>query len=173
MRFDFALVKTLLRDNRKTVLDFGCGIGWNGLMCSAAGMNVVLADFASPQLDYARHLAAVYKLPVRFWELDKKPLWDGSRFDTIFIFDTLEHTVDPVKVALQIKDLLSKGGKVYATTSFGKTENHPMHENLSPDAKRAIEIIQELTKTHFKSHVPKQAMTLASNSCLLEQNRLP
>lgn len=74
------------------ILEYGCGIGSDGLMLLAAGYRVEFADFDNPSTAYLR------------WRLEQRGLdapvhsLDGEvpgGFDAAFAFDVLEHVPDP------------------------------------------------------------------------------
>ena len=73
------------------VLDYGCGIGSDGLLLLEAGYDVEFADFANPSTEYLR------------WRLERRGLaapihdLDGSvpdGFDAAYAFDVIEHVPD-------------------------------------------------------------------------------
>jgi SAM-dependent methyltransferase len=76
-----------------SVLDYGCGIGSDGLYLLEAGYRVSFADFANPS---ARYLA---------WRLERRgfegPIYDLDRdrvpgdFDVAYAFDVIEHVDEP------------------------------------------------------------------------------
>lgn len=74
------------------VLDYGCGIGSDGLALLEAGYRVEFADFDNPSTRYLR------------WRLERRglhaPVHDLDRevpggFDLAFAFDVVEHVDDP------------------------------------------------------------------------------
>lgn len=75
------------------VLDYGCGIGSDGLMLLEAGYDVAFADFDNPSTRYLR------------WRLERRgfeaPIYDLDReqppagFDVAYSFDVIEHVDDP------------------------------------------------------------------------------
>jgi SAM-dependent methyltransferase len=75
------------------VLDYGCGIGSDGLLLLEAGYRVEFADFDNPSVAYLR------------WRLDRRgleaPIHDIERgavpsgFDAAYAFDVVEHVPDP------------------------------------------------------------------------------
>lgn len=78
--------------SRARVLDYGCGIGSDGLLLLEAGYAVEFADFANPSTEYLR------------WRLERRgleaPIHDidhhvPSGFDAAFAFDVIEHVDEP------------------------------------------------------------------------------
>jgi SAM-dependent methyltransferase len=74
------------------ILDYGCGIGSDGLALLAAGHRVEFADFDNPSVAYLR------------WRLERRgfdaPVHDLDRavpggFDAVYAFDVIEHVDDP------------------------------------------------------------------------------
>jgi SAM-dependent methyltransferase len=74
------------------VLDYGCGIGSDGLMLLEAGHRVEFADFDNPSTTYLR-----WRLGRRGFEAPVHRV-DGhvpADFDAAFSFDVIEHVDDP------------------------------------------------------------------------------
>lgn len=74
------------------LLDYGCGIGSDGLLLLEQGYRVEFADFANPSVEYLR------------WRLSHRgldaPIHDLSEhvpggFDAAYAFDVIEHVDDP------------------------------------------------------------------------------
>ncbi len=74
------------------ILDYGCGIGSDGLLLLEAGYRVEFADFANPSTAYLR------------WRLERRSLHapihdlDGDvpgGFDAAYAYDVIEHVPDP------------------------------------------------------------------------------
>lgn len=83
------LVRHIPREAR--VLDYGCGIGSDGLLLLEAGYRVEFADFDNPSVAFLR------------WRLDRRgfdaPVHDLDKevpggFDAAFAFDVIEHVPD-------------------------------------------------------------------------------
>jgi SAM-dependent methyltransferase len=75
------------------VLDFGCGIGSDGLRLLEAGYDVTFADFDNPSTRYLRWRLARRGLTAPVVDVDRG-LPDGP-FDLAYAFDVLEHVEDP------------------------------------------------------------------------------
>lgn len=74
------------------VLDYGCGIGSDGLMLLAAGYDVAFADFDNPSVAYLRWRLERRGLEADVYDLDH----DFPRgFDAAYAFDVIEHAQDP------------------------------------------------------------------------------
>jgi len=83
------------------VLDYGCGIGSDGLLLLEAGYRVEFADFDNPSTRYLR------------WRLEHRgleaPVHDIDRnvpvgFDAVFSFDVIEHVEDPRAFLAELED---------------------------------------------------------------------
>ena len=74
------------------LLDYGCGIGSDGLMLLEAGYRVEFADFDNPSTEYLRWRLEQRGLERAVHDLDKD-VPDG--FDAAYAFDVIEHVRDP------------------------------------------------------------------------------
>jgi SAM-dependent methyltransferase len=74
------------------LLDYGCGIGSDGLLLLEAGYRVEFADFANPSVEYLR-----WRLERRGIDAPIHDLTEGvpSGFDAAYAFDVIEHVEDP------------------------------------------------------------------------------
>ena len=74
------------------LLDYGCGIGSDGLMLLEAGYRVEFADFDNPSTAYLR-----WRLRQRSFDALVHDLDQGvpSGFDAAYAFDVIEHVPDP------------------------------------------------------------------------------
>ena len=75
------------------VLDYGAGIGSDGLLLLEAGYRVEFADFASPSTEYLRWRLERRGLTAPIHDLDAAPPPAG--FDLAYAFDVIEHVPDP------------------------------------------------------------------------------
>jgi 2-polyprenyl-3-methyl-5-hydroxy-6-metoxy-1,4-benzoquinol methylase len=74
------------------VLDYGCGIGTDGLRLLDAGYRAAFADFANPSAEYLRWRLAHRGLDAPVYDLDAHV---PGGFDAAFAFDVIEHVPDP------------------------------------------------------------------------------
>ena len=74
------------------ILDYGCGIGSDGLTLLEAGYRVEFADFDNPSIRYLRWRLARRGLEAPIHDLDRGV---PSGFDAAFAFDVIEHVQDP------------------------------------------------------------------------------
>src|SRR5690348_16358154 len=75
------------------VLDYGCGIGSDGLALMEAGYDVGFADFDNPSVEYLRWRLRRRGLDAPIYDLDSTappPGWDAA-----YAFDVIEHVDDP------------------------------------------------------------------------------
>lgn len=74
------------------ILDYGCGIGSDGLMLLDAGYRVEFADFDNPSTAYLRWRLAARSIDAPVYDLDKGV---PGGFDAAYSFDVIEHVPDP------------------------------------------------------------------------------
>ena len=87
-----AEVARVVRPGAK-LLDYGCGIGSDGLRLLAQGYQVSFADFANPSIRYLRWRLGRRGLTAPVYDLDADELPGG--FDLAYAFDVIEHVEDP------------------------------------------------------------------------------
>jgi SAM-dependent methyltransferase len=75
------------------ILDYGCGIGSDGLLLLQAGYEVGFADFANPSADYLRWRLGKRGFDAPIFDLDSSPPPPG--WDAAYSFDVIEHVDDP------------------------------------------------------------------------------
>jgi SAM-dependent methyltransferase len=75
------------------LLDYGCGIGSDGLTLLEAGYQVAFADFDNPSTRYLRWRLERRRLDAPVHDLDRDPPPPG--FDLAYAFDVIEHVDDP------------------------------------------------------------------------------
>ncbi len=75
------------------LLDYGCGIGADGLRLLERGYRVEFADFANPSVAFLRWRLAARGLAAPVHDLDGAPVPGG--FDAAYAFDVIEHVEDP------------------------------------------------------------------------------
>lgn len=74
------------------LLDYGCGIGSDGLMLLEAGYQVEFADFDNPSVTYLRWRLARRGFDAPVHDLDGEV---PGGFDAAYAFDVIEHVPDP------------------------------------------------------------------------------
>src|SRR3954453_11664286 len=75
------------------ILDYGCGIGSDGLALLEAGYDVGFADFDNPSTAYLRWRLEKRGLEAPVYDLDSNPPQPG--WDAAYSFDVIEHVDDP------------------------------------------------------------------------------
>jgi SAM-dependent methyltransferase len=75
------------------VLDYGCGIGSDGLLLLEHGYEVAFADFDNPSTRYLRWRLERRGLRADVYDLDRDELPGG--FDLAYAFDVIEHVDEP------------------------------------------------------------------------------
>jgi SAM-dependent methyltransferase len=82
-----------LRPPPARILDYGCGIGSDGLALLEAGYEVAFADFDNPSTRYLRWRLRERGHDAQVYDLDASPPPAG--FDAAICFDVIEHVEDP------------------------------------------------------------------------------
>jgi SAM-dependent methyltransferase len=87
------------------VLDYGCGIGSDGLLLLEAGYDVGFADYANPSTDYLRWRLRKRGFDAPIYDLDTAPPEPG--WDAAYSFDVIEHVDDPSGFLANLERLAS------------------------------------------------------------------
>jgi SAM-dependent methyltransferase len=85
------------------ILDYGCGIGSDGLRLLEAGYQVGFADFANPSTEYLRWRLDKRGLEAPIYDLDTAPPEGG--WDAAYSFDVIEHVDDPFAFLGRLEEL--------------------------------------------------------------------
>ena len=111
------------QNNVQKVLDFGCGIGQDGISFSGEGFAVTLADLPGKTLDFAKWRIERRNLNIKIVNADGL----SGMCDAILCFDVLEHLWEPEETVRYLYNHLSDNGILLVTASFGYDEVHPSH----------------------------------------------
>jgi mycofactocin glycosyltransferase len=119
-------LETALAHHAHTALDFGSGVGSQGLLLARHGVSVTLAE-VNPRLnDYARWRFERRGLRARFLDLRSEPLAAGT-FDFIAAVDVLEHLPDPRATLAALAASLRPGGTLFIHLPPESDSAHPQH----------------------------------------------
>lgn len=108
------------------VLDYGCGIGSDGLMLLEAGYRVEFADFSNPSTEYLRWRLANRGLDAPIHDLDAGV---PGGFDAAFAFDVIEHVEDPVDF---LENMESRAGLVVVNLLEPEPGDQDLHHHDLP-----------------------------------------
>jgi len=75
------------------ILDYGCGIGADGIALLRAGYDVAFADFDNPSTEFLRWRLARRGIDARVYDIDADEV--PTDFDAVMCFDVIEHIEDP------------------------------------------------------------------------------
>jgi hypothetical protein len=134
----------------QTVLDFGCGVGFNSVLLARAGFKVTLADVDGKSLDLAVLRMKRLGLPYEVWKTDIEPMPPEKTYDLITAIDVLEHLpLEELRSLVpKLISVKNERTKMALHATFCLNDEYPMHEKKNAEADRLIE---RLTK-----EVPKQ-----------------
>lgn len=90
-------------------LDFGGGIGTNGILLAGSGREVTIADVSDVLQKFAKWRIERRQLQAKFLDLKTAELPDES-YDMISAVDVLEHVTDPLATLEQLTRALAPGG---------------------------------------------------------------
>jgi SAM-dependent methyltransferase len=107
------------------VLDYGCGIGSDGLRLLEAGYDVAFADFANPSVEYLRWRLARRGHDARIYDLDRET---PSGFDLAYAFDVIEHVDDPIGFLRKLE--IAADGVMVNFLEEDPDEEEPHHRQL-------------------------------------------
>lgn len=115
----------------ETAMDYGCGIGTDGLVAAAHGIRVTLVDFDTPATDFAKWRCGKWGLEgmVEFLTFpeDEGKARKGV-YDFIFLIDVLEHTPDHHDI---LRELNGHAWMFCISAPFKRPETldpyHPQH----------------------------------------------
>lgn len=106
------------------ILDYGCGLGSDGLLLLEAGYRVEFADFDNPSVSYLR------------WRLEQRgidaPVHDldvhvPGGFDAAFAFDVIEHVDDPYAFLAEME---RRAGVVVVNFLEPEPDDQDLHHEL-------------------------------------------
>lgn len=134
------------------VLDYGCGIGSDGLRLLEAGYRVAFGDFDNPSTRYLR------------WRLERRgldaPVYDVDRpadipddFDAAYSFDVIEHVDDPFAFLAELERHAAIVCVNFLEPDPADTDLHkplPIHDLLAHTARRGQ---LHYARHHGRSHL--------------------
>lgn len=108
------------------VLDYGCGIGSDGLALLEAGYEVSFADYANPSTRYLRWRLSARGLEAPLYDIED-PRGVPGGFDAAFAFDVAEHVDDPFAL---LGELELRARLVVVNFLAPEPQDTPLHREL-------------------------------------------
>ena len=133
------------------VLDYGCGIGSDGLALLEAGYRVEFADFDNPSVRYLRWRLERRGVEARIYDLDREAPPPG--FDLAFAFDVIEHVDDPFGFLANLERAATTVVVNFLEPEPGETHLHhqlPIAALLRHAARRRL---RHYRRHHGRSHL--------------------
>lgn len=123
-----ARLLTLAREHGvRRYLDFGAGVGTNGILLARDGIEITLADISDVMQKFARWRFDLRELAAHWVDLKTTPL-EPERYDMISAVDVLEHVANPLETLEQLTQALAPGGLlVFDLIASAHDENRPFH----------------------------------------------
>jgi SAM-dependent methyltransferase len=132
------------------LLDYGCGIGSDGLLLLELGYRVEFADFANPSVEYLR------------WRLRRRgldaPIHDLATrvpggFDAAYAFDVIEHVPDPFAF---LREMEERARLVVVNLLEPEPDDQELHHSLPIEdlvAHAARQRLRFYRVLHGRSHL--------------------
>ncbi len=114
------------------LLDWGCGIGSDGLRLMDAGYTVAFADFDNPSTRYLRWRLTRRGLAATVYDIDTDAIPDG--FDAAYAFDVIEHVDDPFAFLAELERRAA-----VVTINLLEDEPDPLHPHRTLPIQRILE----------------------------------
>jgi len=109
----------------KKVLELGCGIGTDSINFARHGAILTIVELSDVSLDICKKRFAAYDLNATFINSNIENITDiikDTKFDLIYSFGVIHHTLNPKNVIDQVYNLLSREGEfrfmVYSKVSY-------------------------------------------------------
>ena len=109
------LINIVPKTNRRTVLDYGCGVGTVDFYLAKNGSNVL-------GLEVSQKAIAVCKKSAQAIGVSERCVFASTnthiikKFDLILCSEVIEHVKDDKKLLTKLCDLLNKGGYMFVST---------------------------------------------------------
>jgi SAM-dependent methyltransferase len=100
------------QNNIQTMMDFGCGLGQDGLyFAKTLGLHVVFADIVPSNVELTNRFARIWGVSTRSVLVDAPQSFDfGQEFDLIFANGVLHHSPEAKGIVQNLKRFLSPDG---------------------------------------------------------------
>jgi glycosyltransferase involved in cell wall biosynthesis len=132
------------------VLDYGCGIGSDGLRLLELGYDVSFADFANPSVEFLRWRLGQRRKSAQVYDVEQHV---PGGFDAVYCFDVIEHIDDPFAFLTE----LERRGRVVVVNFLAPVPDDPHpHKPLPIDALLDHVARQQLLhyrRYHGRSHL--------------------
>lgn len=127
-----SLIEIIKKYNLNSILDYGCGIGLDGLEMISLGLDVHFTDYDSPSMKFLKYKLKKNgnkKLIKQVHNVEK--IFDNPpKVDVIWSIDVLEHMLDPMKIFKVFTDQ-TKAFIFYIDSSEQNGGRHPFHFDVN------------------------------------------
>lgn len=160
--------RRIIRENfapPASLLEFGCGVGTDGIQFAESGYKVAFTDYPSECTKFLEWRLKLHEINAQFYPFDEY----RDKADLVFAFDVIERVPDP-KVLLQTIERLGKCVAVNFLTNAGNAIDGKEHLYYYHDPQELVdwvkghsEIIQErdFNYARFLVYKPSEQVVLS------------
>lgn len=136
-----AALRLAEREQCRSCLDFGAGVGSGAILFARHGFDAALADISTPLLDFCRWRLGLRNLKCDLYDL-KASMLPQAAFDMITAMDVFEHLADPIETVELLAGSLRPGGLLYGRFHAEHDDDRPLHVvgDFGPTLKRLDEL---------------------------------
>ena len=136
-----AALQLAKREQCRSCLDFGAGVGSGTILFARHGFAAALADISTPLLDFCRWRLDLRKLRCDAYDLKTTAL-PLNCFDMVTAMDVFEHLADPIETVELLAASLRPGGLLYGRFHAEHDDDRPLHVvgDFGPTLRRLDEL---------------------------------
>lgn len=134
----------------RRILDYGCGIGEEGIALAKSGFDVTLADVLGNTFNFAKWRVQQKGLQVKFINVvNDAPLQET--YDGIICLEVLEHLWELEVTVKHLHQHFASEGFLLVTATFYHSDLHPMHlkKNLKYQGEEFLQMMRNIRFESF------------------------
>ena len=126
-------IEIMKKNNVKSVVDYGCGIGQDSIMQAKAGLKATAVDLPGKTFDFVKWRFKKHKLDVKTIDIVPGKLPLQENYDAIMCFEVIQHLKNPEKAIEHFYEHLNSSGILLLTYRFKGNYALALKENEKYD----------------------------------------